>query len=79
MKLAIKRNKILSFLKRGGLMTKQKSLRSFGLINLGETIRKLRESYDIETIMVTSPKGERYGIYKLPKAEQIRLALREAG
>ena len=69
-----KRDKVLQFLKAGKLLTKIKALKKFSLINLGDVIHILRSrGYQIETVMVKSPKDETYAIYRMKPAEQQRL------
>jgi len=73
-----KQDKVFMYLKSGKLLTKIKALKLFSLINTGNVIHRLRnKGYNIETIMVRSPKDEVYAVYKMPRLEQIRLSLLE--
>lgn len=69
-----KRDKILKALKAGKLITKWTGRDIFSMINIGGAIHQLRQKgYNIEMTMVTNPMGERYGVYRMRKAEQARL------
>ena len=57
---------ILSYLKKGNVITKLDCIKIFHFINLGDIIMVLRnKGYDIKTTMALAPSGRKFAIYSL--------------